>query len=205
MNGVLRSVWERLTLYLPLVLMGVLSLGTYWLVRNSPEVMVAAQPKQVQHHPDYFMRKFAVKTFDSTGKLKSVVSGNELRHYPDTDVIEIDQVLIRSFDLQGNLTTATARRATTNGDVSEVQLRGDARIVRAPTTNAAGVVQPAMTFVGEFLHAFMDTEQVMSDQPVVLTRGDDRFAADRLDFDNQKRTIQLNGRVKGVLMPGPRP
>lgn len=203
MKGVLGSLWDRLTLYFPLLLMGILALATYWLVRNTPTANEAFQPPQAQHQPDYFMRKFAVKTFDSAGKLKSVVSGTELRHYPDTDVIEIDQVLIRSFDPQGNLTTATARRATTNGDVSEVELIGDARIVRAPTRDTSGVERPAMTFVGEFLHAFMDTEQVMSDQPVALTRGNDRFTADSLQYDNQKRTIQLDGRVKGMLMPRP--
>ena len=28
--------WERLSLYLPVLLMGLLALGTWWLVRNAP-------------------------------------------------------------------------------------------------------------------------------------------------------------------------
>ena len=30
------GLWERLSLYLPLVMMGLLAVGTYWLVRNMP-------------------------------------------------------------------------------------------------------------------------------------------------------------------------
>ena len=29
-------VWDRISIYLPIILMGVLALGTYWLVRNTP-------------------------------------------------------------------------------------------------------------------------------------------------------------------------
>jgi lipopolysaccharide export system protein LptC len=174
-------------------------------VRSTPITGLPASVAAVQHLPDYFMRKFAVKTFDAQGKLKSEVSGAEARHFPDTDMLEIDQVVIRSFDPQGHLTTATARRALTNGDASEVTLMGDARVVRAATVSASGKEQPTLTFTGEFLHAFMKTERIQSNQPVVLTRGKDQFTADSMDYDNQQRTMQLDGRVKGFLAPPARP
>jgi lipopolysaccharide export system protein LptC len=41
MFAMLRDAWERLSIYLPLVLMVLLALGTYWLVRNAPTL---AQP-----------------------------------------------------------------------------------------------------------------------------------------------------------------
>jgi len=201
----LRQAWDRLTLYLPVVLMGVLAMATYWLVRSTPilsEPQVVAAP---QHQPDYFMRKFSVKTFDTAGQLKSEVTGAEARHFPDTDTLEIDQVVIRTMDPQGRLTTATARRAVTNQDASEVQLIGGAQVVRAPTVNAQGIEQPGLTFSGEFLHAYMKTERVTSNRPVALTRGNDRFTADSMDFDNQQRVMLLNGRVKGSLVPSVTP
>ena len=200
-----RALLERLTLYLPVFLMGVLAMATYWLVRSTPTAEAPKAAAAVQHLPDYFMRGFAVKTFDDSGALKSEVSGREARHFPDTDTLEIDQVSIRSFDPQGRLTTATALRALTNADASEVQLIGSAQVVRAATQAADGVLQPALTFSGEFLHAFMNTERITSHKPVVLTRGADRFSADRMDFDNRARIVQLDGRVKGVLMPASRP
>ena len=59
-----------------------------------------------------------------------------------------------------------------------------------------------MEFRSEFLHAFMNTEQVKSNKPVELTRGQDRFSGDAMDFDNLGRVVELHGRVKGTLVPG---
>lgn len=198
----LRWVWERVALYLPVLLMGLLAGATYWLVRSTPAIGIATPATEARHEPDYFMRKFSVKTFNAQGQLKSEVKGTEARHYPDTDMLEIDQVIIRSFDDEGHLTTATARTALSNGDGSEVTLKGDAKVLRAATVSASGKEQPTLTFRGEHLHAFINTEKVLSNQPVVLTRGQDQFTADSMDYDNKERVVQLDGRVKGVIYPG---
>ena len=87
--AVLRDLWERAAIYLPIILMGVLALGTYWLVRNTPIFGAPEPAPPVLHKPDYFMHNFAVKTFDATGRLKNEVFGTEGRHYPDTDTLEI--------------------------------------------------------------------------------------------------------------------
>ena len=200
MIKLLRHAWERLSLYLPVILMGVLALGTYWLVRSTPLLAPVVQTSVPQHEPDYLMHQFSIKTFDVAGRLKSEVFGADARHYPDTDTLEIDQVRIRSFNVEGHLTTATARRAITNGDASEVQLLGDARVVRESVSGQTGSAQPRMEFRGEFLHAFMKTERVMSDKPVQLLRGNDQFTADTMDFDNVNRVMLLQGRVKGTLV-----
>lgn len=201
MIALLRQVWERLSLYLPVLLMGLLALGTYWLVRSTPLLMPPEQEMPAKHEPDYFMRKFSIRTFDGAGRLKSEVLGTDARHYPDTDTLEIDQIHIRSFNEEGRLTTATASRALANGDVSEVQLLGDARVVRQPMVDMAGKPQSRMEFRGEFLHAFMYTERIKSHKPVELIRGGDHFTADAMDYDNLDRVMQLKGRVRGTLAP----
>jgi lipopolysaccharide export system protein LptC len=184
----------------------VLALGTYWLVRSTPVFTPPEAPRPPSHEPDYFMKKFTVKTFDRAGKLKSEVSGAEAKHFPDTDTLEIEGARIRSFDAQGQLTTVTANRALTNADASEVQLMGNALAVREAVGGQSGQKPvPRMEFKGEFLHAFMKSETLKSDKPVVLTRGADRFVADAMEFDNLKQVIELRGRVKGTLMPGPEP
>ncbi|MNZ98448.1 hypothetical protein D3C78_1177310 [compost metagenome] len=66
-----------------------------------------------------------------------------------------------------------------------------------------GKRSPELRFEGEFLHAWPNEEKVRSDQPVVLWRGTDRFTADRLDYEHLDQVLQLGGRVRGVLQPGP--
>lgn len=198
-----RRTWDRLSIYLPVMLMGLLALGTYWLVRNTPAVSAPEAEQPVRHEPDYFMRKFSVKTFNEQGQLQSEVNGVEGRHFPDTDTLEIDKVHMRSFNKDGKVVVATADRALSNSDGSEVQLFGNAIVVREASTDASGRVDPRLEFRSEFLHAYVNTERVHSNQPVVMTRGNDRFTGDAMDFDNLSRVMNLQGRVRGVLMPGP--
>lgn len=200
MKNILYDAWERFLLYLPLMVMGTLALGTYWLVRSTP-APEAAQVERVRgHEPDYFMHGFSIKTYDAAGRMRSEVQGDVARHYPDTQWIEIDSIRIRSFDAQGRLTTASALRGLTTDSGSEVQLIGKAVVVRE-ADKAAGKILPRMEYRGEFLHAFMDTEVVKSHKPVELTRGNDRFTADALEFDNVDQVIRLRGRVRGTLVP----
>ena len=197
----LRGGWEQIAVYLPIILMGLMALGTYWLARNTPTLGGAEAQRAVNHEPDYYMRRFSVKTFDAAGRVKSEIYGAEARHYPDTDTIEIDQPRIRSFNGRGELTVATARTALSNADQSEVQLMGSAVVAREGATTAQGHARPRLEFRGEFLQVFSNTERVKSHKPVELMRGADRFTADSLDFDNIDQVLELHGRVHGVLQP----
>jgi lipopolysaccharide export system protein LptC len=202
MNRLLRTSWDQLSLYLPIILMGTLALGSYLLVRNTPVFGVSDASKPPTHDPDYFMQTFSVKSFHASGQLKSEVLGAEAWHYPDTDTLEINHIRIRAFDELGQLTTATANRALTNSDASEVQLIGNALVIRELAATAQGQIPKHIEFRSDFLHAFMNTERVMSNKPVELTRGQDRFSGDSMVFDNLGHVIELTGRVKGRLVPG---
>jgi lipopolysaccharide export system protein LptC len=194
-------VWDSMSIYMPLLMMGALALGTYWLVRNTPIFSAPEAAKEASHDIDYFMRKFTVKTFDEGGQLKSEIYGIEARHFPDTDILEIDQARIRSIGVEGRITTATANRAYTNGDGSEVQLAGNALVVREASKDANGKETPRMEFRGEFLHAFLNEERVKSHKPVLLIRGTDQFTGDTFAYDNLDQVANLNGRVRGILVP----
>lgn len=192
--------WDRISIYLPVILMGLLALGTYWLARSTPGLSPTFGTRPPIHEPDYFLRGFSVKSFDPNGRLKNEIHGTEARHYPDTDTMEIDQPRIRSYDEKGALTVATAERAISNADGSQVQLIGNAVVTReAPKTN--GVAPPRLEIRGDFLHAFMDEERVTSNKPVTLKRGNDVFQADSMEYDNLDRVLELRGRVQGTLQP----
>jgi len=194
-------LWEQLSLYLPLVMMALLAVGTYWLVRNTPAAYEAEAARPVSHEVDYFMRQATVKTFDETGRLKTELFGTEARHYVDTETLEIDQARMRSTALDGRLTTATANKALINDAGSEVQLIGDAVVVREPMQNPDGSWLPRLEFTGEFLHVFLNEDRVTSHLPVVLKRGLDEFSGDTFAYDNLDQVADLKGRVKGLLIP----
>jgi lipopolysaccharide export system protein LptC len=193
--------WERITVYLPVLLMGVLALGTYWLARTTPTFnggSTVVRPEK--HEADYFLRGFSVKSFDVTGRLKTEVQGTEARHYPDTDTTEIEQPHIVSYTLKGAVIVATAKRAISNSDGSQVQLIGNAVVTR-DAKNPKGLPEPRLEMRGEFLESFMDQERVRSHLPVTITRDADVFTANSMDYSNLDRVINLNGNVHGTLQP----
>lgn len=194
-----RQAWDLVSIYLPILLMALLALGTYWLVHSTPAPR-AVQPSAVlKHEPDYFMRGFALTAYDQDGRVRSEVRGAEFRHYPDTDTIEIDRPQIRAFSKSGHISSATAERALSNGDGSEVQLIGNAVMVRESPKANFSVIAPRLEFRSEFLHAFMEAEKVRSHLPVILVRGNDRLSADAFEYSNLDRVLELRGRVRGEL------
>lgn len=185
---------DLLSTWLPVLLMALLALGTWWLVKNTPmpeDERPAAPPR---HEPDYTMTQFSVQRFAAAGSMKVQIEGDTLRHYPDTDTLEIDAPRIRAVSAEGRVTLATAQRALSNGDGSEVQLLGGAHVVREA---AAG--RPAIEFRGEFLHAFLATERVQSHLPVVVTQGGSEIRAQGLRYDNLAQVVELQGRMRAVF------
>ena len=199
MSAALHRRWDSVSVYLPVLLMGLLALGTWWLVRNAPQAPKPALTAAPSSSPDYFMRQFAVQRFDASGRLESEVRGEMARHYPANDTLEIDQVRIHARSAQGQQTQASANRALSNGDASEIQLFGNAHITRQATNTA--IPQPTLEFRGEFLHLWPQTERVRSHLPVRLVRGQDQFTADTMEYDHLQQVLQLQGRVRGTLMP----
>ena len=198
----IRKLADQFAIYLPILLMGALALGSYWLVRNAPLTQATATDRPVNHEADYFLRKFSIKTFTPQGKLKNELFGGQAKHFADTDTIEVDNVRIHNYNELGRLTTVTsANRAISNGDNSEVQLYGKAISVREAALDANGVMQPKMEFRGDFLHTFVNEERLKSHLPIVIRRGNSEFTAETLDYSNLDRVIHLQGRVKAVLQP----
>ncbi len=197
-----RDATDRIGTYLPVLLMALLALGTYWLVRSAPPVSSGTKTvAPLRHEPDYFMRNFTVRTFDPDGTLRRELSGVEGRHYPDTDTLEIEKPRIRAFSDTHSEVVATAERALSNGDGSEVQLFDNAVVTRAAERSSAGKITPQLQFRGDFLDVFTNTERVSSNRPVILTRGKDRFTADAMDYDNLTQVANLRGRVRGQMFP----
>lgn len=188
---------DTLSSYLSLLMMALLAVGSWWLVKNTPLVETPREKAPLTHEPDYTMREFLVQRFTPQGTLRAQIEGDALRHYPDTDTFEIDNPKVRAFAPDGGVTDASANRALANADASEVQLFGDARVTRQPTAT-----EEKLTFRGEFLHAFLKTERVRSNQPVTFTRGAAAIRADSFSYDNVERIVEMKGHVRATFPPG---
>lgn len=189
---------DTLSSYLPLLLMAALALGTWWLVKNTPGAPPARSAEVARGVPDYSMRRFEVQRFAPDGRLTARLEGRELRHYPDSDRIEVDELRLQAFLPDGRTTSATARQAVSNGAASELELRGGAEVVG---TDADGT---PVTIRSEFLHAFIQTEIVLTDVPVQVRHGRSLLQAGGLRYDGQRRLVDFQGPVRASLQVPPR-
>jgi lipopolysaccharide export system protein LptC len=186
---------DALSAYLPLLLMLLLALFTWWLVKNTPGVPGEPAEPAARHEADYTMSRFSLERFDAGGRLKVRLEGAQMRHFPDSERYEIDEVQMRAIAPDGRVTLASARRAISNGDGSEVQLLGDARV-----TSVDGDGKP-IEMRGEFLHAFLTQERVRSHLPVQVTAAGGTVSAAGLDYDHGQRKLELMGPMRAVFPP----
>jgi lipopolysaccharide export system protein LptC len=201
-------LWRVQTLlanFLPLLLMALLASGSWWLVKNTPtpgEVDELAPPR---HEPDYQMTNFDLQRVGADGLLRVRIEGRELRHYPDTDTLEIDGIRLRSFGSDGGLTLATANRAISNSDGSEVQLLGGVHVQRfdpVPTGQSAAAV-PKLEVRGEFLQAFANTEILRSHLPVQLNYAGGALNAQSFEFKYLTSSLSFGGRTQAHFDAAP--
>ncbi len=185
----------QLSAYLPLALMAALALATWWLLKNSPVPPAPAEARPVSRDPDYTMEQFSMERFDGAGRQKLRIDGDRLRHFPATDITEIDVARLRAVAADGRVTLAHAQKALTNGDGSEVQLLGGAQIT---TQDAAGT---PVVMRGEFLHFFVVQERVSSNQTVQVQRGGTDVTAAGMDYDHPTQKLELQGPLRAALSP----
>jgi lipopolysaccharide export system protein LptC len=184
---------DVLSAYLPLLLMALLALASWWLVKNSPRPVTTAEERPVSSEPDYTMRGFAIERFGADGRLRLRIEGAHMRHFPATDRIEIDDARIHAVAEDGRVTLAQASQAIGNGDGSELQLLGGAEVTSHDANGAPLLMQ------SEFLHAFLVTERVRSHLPVLVRLGANEWRAGGLDYDHAARKLELAGPLRAVL------
>jgi lipopolysaccharide export system protein LptC len=198
---------DRLSAWLPVLCMAFFALATVWLVRSVPSEPQAQPAAAPSHDPDYYMRQFAVRQFDAQGRMSAELFGAEGRHYPDTDKLAVQAPRWRAYDAQGRLITGLSQSARSNREGSEIELFGNARVVRQPLPPASREGKAVdkddlpLIFNGQYLHAWTQERRVSSDQPVQLARGDDVFTGERFDYDDRTGIASLQGRVRGVMQP----
>ena len=186
---------ELLASFLPLVLMLLLALATWWLVKNSPQPPPAAETRAVRTEPDYTMAAFALERFAADGRLKLRIEGAQLRHYPATDTIEMDGVQIRAIAPDGRVTLARAARAVAAGDGSRAELQGGAEL---DSVDAQG--RP-LAMRSETLLAEFDAERVSTRRPVWVRQGSTELRAASLDYEHAAQRLTLGGPLRGVFAP----
>jgi len=191
---------EAFGTWLPLIMMALLALGTWWLVKNSPGPLPARDKPAVRAEPDYAMEGFLVRRFDAQGEQKVRVEGRLMRHYADPqERVEIDDARITARAPDGRTAVLTAQRGRSDARGEEVQLLGQVRIASVTAQGEALLVQ------GEAITLFGPSQRARSTTPVQIQVGASAMSAAAMDYDHLAHRLQLQGPIQGRFVRPPAP
>ena len=198
----IRRALDSLALYLPGLVMAIFALGSWWLVRSLPTLLNDAPTKAVRQEPDYYLNQFSVQSFNSSGRLIKEISGKRAQHFPDSDTLEISDVVLQGVNPNGKRFNARADRALAKGDGSEMTLMGDVLLTQHASSKHNGL--SPIELRSQKLNTMTKEERLFSDVPVEIRRGQDVFTANSMRLNIQTGEYELTGKVRGVIQAAKR-
>ena len=198
----LQILIDKIYLLMPVMLMGLLALGSYWLYQNTPISKENKKKTVLSSDPDYFVSEFATRQYvASTNQLKSEIIGEIANHYPNRDELEVFKIKAKTISPEGFMTHGTAEKAIHNSVSNEVKLIGKALITREPVdpNKVANGKKTPVYFTGEYLNIQTDQEKISSNMPINVKQGNNQFTANNLNYDNKTGVINLGNGVRVTL------
>ena len=204
------SIWRTLFRLMPLILMVVLTLVTFWLVKKNTPAEKSAIERVRLHEPDYVISKGALSALDESGNTKYRVLGNKVIHYDDDASIDIEAPRIRLFPPQKSPVTVKADTGHLDGDLTILDLIDNAEIFRPPqVATASEPARPRMLARSSYFKVLINDDIIETDKPITLEQGVSviRSAAGGI-FNNIEQSMVLSGQVRGRIeriQPGAQP
>jgi lipopolysaccharide export system protein LptC len=148
-----------------------------------------------------FLKNFSVKSFDSDGRLMRELSGKQAQHFPDTDSLDIQKVQMRGHSKEGQQVTAVADKALAKGDGTQITFFGNVQITQ-PASQSVNGTRAATEMRSQEIKAFVKEERLVSDVPIEIRRGHDRFTAEKMQMNSKTGEYELSGKVRGLVQAG---
>ena len=190
----------------PLLLMGLLTLITFYLVeKNTPQEKSTIERVR-QHVPDYTINEGILSALNELGSTKYRVKGKKLIHYEDDASIDIMTPRMRLFQADKAPVTVKADTGHLDGDLNIMDLYDNAEIYRP--AQPATETQPAslrMLASSSYFKVFINDDIIETNKPVVLEQGMSIMNSnDGGTFNNVDQSMRLSGRVKGRIERAPK-
>lgn len=196
-----QRLWEMLSLYLPIVLMGSLALVTYSILQRIPAPPPPVETPLAAGLPDYRLERFTLRRYDRNGQPVVVLSGEFMEHHPSSASLWIHAATLEHIErADGVRTHARARELRTDDDRTFYQFSGDVRLIREPLALKKKHKDASRLVIeGQQLTWHSAQRLLTSDQPVRLMRGTHTLSANRLRYDERSGIVDLQGQVRATL------
>jgi lipopolysaccharide export system protein LptC len=186
---------------MPLILMGTLTLVTFWLVKKNTPAEKSVIERVRLHEPDYIISNGALSALNESGGTKYRVLGKKVIHYDDDASIDIETPRIRLFPPEKSPVTVKADKGHLDGDLTVLDLIDNAEIFRPQqAASASEPARPRMLARSSYFQVLINDDIIKTDKPVTLEQGVSVMnSTDGGVFNNIEQSMVLSGQVKGRI------
>lgn len=200
------GIGRTLLRLMPLILMGTLTLLTFWLVQKVTPPEKSSLERVRLHEPDYTITNGALSALNEMGNTKYRVLGNKVIHYDDDASIDILTPRIRLFQLDKAPVTVKSDTGHLDGDLTILDLIDNASIFRpaqAATSSQAATLR--MLASSTYFKVLINDDIIETNKPIALEQGISIMqSTEGGKFNNIEQSMTLLGQVKGRIERAPR-
>jgi lipopolysaccharide export system protein LptC len=200
------SLGRTLLRLMPLILMGTLTLLTFWLVQKNTPPEKSMLERVRLHEPDYTIKDGALSALNELGTTKYRILGNKVTHYDDDASIDILRPRMRLFQVEKAPVTVKSDTGHLDGDLTILDLFDNASIFRP--AQAASESQPAtlrMLASSSYFKVLINDDIIETNRPITLEQGMSIMnSTEGGVFNNVEQSMVLTGQVKGRIERAPR-
>ncbi len=191
---------------MPLILMGALTLLTFWLVKKNTPPEKSLLERVRLHEPDYTIQNGTLSALNELGITKYRVLGKKVTHYDDDASIDIIIPRMRLFQANKAPVTVKSDTGHLDGDLTILDLVNNAEIFRP--AQAATATEPAtlrMLAQSSYFKVLINDDIIKTNKPMKLEQGMSVMnSTDGGIFNNVDQSMVLLGQVKGRIERLPR-
>lgn len=200
------SIGRTLLRLMPLILMGALTLVTFWLVQKNTPPEKSTLERVRLHEPDYTITNGTLSALNELGNTKYRILGNKVIHYDDDASIDILAPRMRLFQPDKSPVTVKSDTGHLDGDLTILDLIDNASIFRpaqAATTTQAATLR--MLASSTYFKVLINDDIIETNRPITLEQGVSiMHSTEGGRFNNVEQSMVLLGQVKGRIERVPR-
>ena len=200
------GIGRTLLRLMPLILMGSLTLVTFWLVQKGVPPEKSTLERVRLHEPDYTITNGALSALNEIGSTKYRILGKKVIHYDDDASIDILAPRMRLFQIDKAPVTVKSDTGHLDGDLTILDLIDNASIFRpaqAATESQAATLR--MLASSSYFKVLINDDIIETNRPITLEQGmSTMHSTEGGIFNNVEQSMTLLGQVKGRIERAPR-
>ena len=200
------GIGRTLLRLMPLILMGTLTLVTFWLVQKVTPPEKSSLERVRLHEPDYIINDGALSALNEFGNTKYRILGKKVTHYDDDASMDILTPRMRFFQLDKAPVTVKSDAGHLDGDLTILDLIDNASIFRpAQAATASQAATLRMLASSTYFKVLINDDIIETNRPITLEQGMSIMHSNEGGkFNNVEQSMTLSGQVKGRIERAPR-